>query len=169
MALVKARVAAAAPHTITLRAVAWACADAGACVQGIYVLQDNNFRWLLRLAPASSLPDGSSRAEYMVAQPYLELPCGLIRGAASAGQHAGPAEHMSHAVRWDISATCMQWCVPWKGTAHRPAAQGAGTTLSIRAGSAHSTHLPTLCFECSMLLTLRLGTAGWLLWCLQVP
>jgi hypothetical protein len=50
--------------------------------QGIYVLQDNSFRWLLRLAPASALPDGSSRAEYLtsVAQPYLELPCGLIRG-----------------------------------------------------------------------------------------
>jgi hypothetical protein len=53
------------------------------CLQGIYVLQDNNFRWLLRLAPTSaSLPDGTSRAEFMAAaaQPYLELPCGLIRG-----------------------------------------------------------------------------------------
>lgn len=51
-------------------------------MQGIYVLQDNSFRWLLRLAPASVLPEGSSRAEYLtsVAQPYLELPCGLIRG-----------------------------------------------------------------------------------------
>lgn len=53
-------------------------------LQGIYVLQDNGFRWLLRLAPASSLPEGGSRAEYLtsVAQPYLELPCGLIRGGA---------------------------------------------------------------------------------------
>jgi hypothetical protein len=62
------------------------------CLQGIYVLQDNNFRWLLRLAPASSLPDGSNRAEYLatVAQPYLELPCGLIRGeAAGAGSGTG--------------------------------------------------------------------------------
>lgn len=51
--------------------------------RGIYVLQDNNFRWLLRLAPAGTLPDGSSRTEYLVtaAQPYLDLPCGLIRGA----------------------------------------------------------------------------------------
>lgn len=53
-----------------------------ACLQGIYVLQDNNFRWLLRLAPASAVTDGGSRAEYLAqaAQPYLELPCGLIRG-----------------------------------------------------------------------------------------
>lgn len=53
--------------------------------QGIYVLQDNNFRWLLRLAPLSSAAAGSdaSRAELLasVAAPYLDLPCGIIRGA----------------------------------------------------------------------------------------
>lgn len=45
------------------------------------MLQDNNFRWLLRVSPAAAVPDGS-RAEYLaaVAQPYLELPCGIIRG-----------------------------------------------------------------------------------------
>ena len=54
----------------------------GVQTQGIYVLQDNNFRWLLRLAPTAALTDGASRAEFLahVAQPYLELPCGLIRG-----------------------------------------------------------------------------------------
>eukprot|EP00775_Hariotina_reticulata_P007197 gene7197-7411_t len=51
--------------------------------RGIYVLQDNNFRWLVRVTPAVTLPDGTSRAEYLAAaaQPYLELPCGIIRGA----------------------------------------------------------------------------------------
>lgn len=68
------------------------CVLVHVCLQGIYVLQDNNFRWLLRLAPASPLPDGSKRAEYLatVAQPYLELPCGLIRGEA-AGAGSGTA------------------------------------------------------------------------------
>jgi hypothetical protein len=46
------------------------------------MLQDNNFRWLLRVAPAAAAPEGSRPAEYLasVAQPYLELPCGIIRG-----------------------------------------------------------------------------------------
>jgi hypothetical protein len=50
--------------------------------QGIYMLQDNSFRWLLRVAPAAAAPEGSRPAEYLasVAQPYLELPCGIIRG-----------------------------------------------------------------------------------------
>ncbi len=51
-------------------------------IQGIYVLQDHSFRWLLRLAPPTPAADGS-RAELLAraAQPYLHLPCGLIRGA----------------------------------------------------------------------------------------
>ncbi|KAF8063037.1 trappc6b [Scenedesmus sp. PABB004] len=50
--------------------------------RGIYVLQDNSFRWLLRVAPAAALPDGA-RGEFLAAAalPYLELPCGIIRGA----------------------------------------------------------------------------------------
>lgn len=51
------------------------------CIQGIYVLQDNSFRWLLRLSPATTIPE-AYRSDYItnVAQPYLELPCGIIRG-----------------------------------------------------------------------------------------
>lgn len=51
--------------------------------RGIYMLQDNNFRWLLRVAPAGPPPSGSSPSEHLAAaaQPYLELPCGIIRGA----------------------------------------------------------------------------------------
>jgi hypothetical protein len=54
-------------------------------LQGIYMLQDNSFRWLLRVAPAAAAPEGSRPAEYLatVAQPYLELPCGIIRGRFS--------------------------------------------------------------------------------------
>eukprot|EP00878_Enallax_costatus_P009183 GHUV01009600.1.p1 GENE.GHUV01009600.1~~GHUV01009600.1.p1 ORF type:complete len:194 (+),score=50.70 GHUV01009600.1:238-819(+) len=50
--------------------------------RGIYVLQDNSFRWLLRLSPATAVPE-SSRSDYIssVAQQYLDLPCGIIRGA----------------------------------------------------------------------------------------
>jgi hypothetical protein len=56
-------------------------------LQGIYVLQDNSFRWLLRLALPGPPPDsaqGRSEALVAAAQPYLELPCGLIRGAPRA-------------------------------------------------------------------------------------
>ncbi|KAF6256660.1 transport protein particle component-domain-containing protein [Scenedesmus sp. NREL 46B-D3] len=54
--------------------------------RGIYMLQDNNFRWLLRVAPAAAAPEGSRPAEHLasLAQPYLELPCGIIRGALCA-------------------------------------------------------------------------------------
>lgn len=50
-------------------------------LQGIYVLQDHSFRWLLRLAPAAPVQEGS-RPEFLArsAQPYLYLPCGIIRG-----------------------------------------------------------------------------------------
>ncbi|KIZ02500.1 Trafficking protein particle complex subunit 6B [Monoraphidium neglectum] len=50
--------------------------------RGIYVLQDHSFRWLLRLAPAAPVQEGS-RPEFLArsAQPYLYLPCGIIRGA----------------------------------------------------------------------------------------
>lgn len=52
--------------------------------QGIYVLQDHSFRWLLRLAPAG--PVEGPRAEFLAkaAAPYLYLPCGIIRGAWAA-------------------------------------------------------------------------------------
>eukprot|EP00879_Flechtneria_rotunda_P011643 GHRR01012163.1.p1 GENE.GHRR01012163.1~~GHRR01012163.1.p1 ORF type:complete len:174 (+),score=76.06 GHRR01012163.1:1447-1968(+) len=50
--------------------------------RGIYVLQDNSFRWLLRVVPATALPE-HVKPEYLTtaAQPYLELPCGIIRGS----------------------------------------------------------------------------------------
>eukprot|EP00877_Chromochloris_zofingiensis_P013904 jgi/Chrzof1/8768/Cz03g23230.t1 len=50
--------------------------------RGIYVLQDNNFRWLVKVAPVTALPDGT-KAEYLTktAQSYLHLPCGILRGA----------------------------------------------------------------------------------------
>lgn len=46
------------------------------------MLQDHSFRWLLRLAPAAPVQEGS-KPEFLAraAQPYLYLPCGIIRGA----------------------------------------------------------------------------------------
>ncbi|GBF87775.1 trafficking particle complex subunit 6B [Raphidocelis subcapitata] len=50
--------------------------------RGIFVLQDHSFRWLLRLAPTAPLADGArAEAQARAAQPYLHLPCGIIRGA----------------------------------------------------------------------------------------
>eukprot|EP00873_Tetraselmis_striata_P025716 jgi/Tetstr1/445980/TSEL_003537.t1 len=49
--------------------------------RGTFVLQDNRFRWLARLAPdanAAKLPQVSE-----LAQEYLHFPCGIIRGALS--------------------------------------------------------------------------------------
>jgi len=50
--------------------------------RGIYVLQDNNFRWVGSITPSGPMSE-SSRADYLskAAQPYLYLPCGIIRGA----------------------------------------------------------------------------------------
>ncbi|KAI8319611.1 transport protein particle component [Martensiomyces pterosporus] len=43
--------------------------------RGIYVLQDNKFKWFLRM---SSNNGGAAAARR--AQPYIWLPCGIIRG-----------------------------------------------------------------------------------------
>ena len=66
--------------------------------QGIYVLQDNSFRWLLRLSPATAVPE-SARSDYIssVAQQYLDLPYGIIRGAL--GMHLP-------ALRWLLLHMC---------------------------------------------------------------
>ncbi|CAG8532241.1 12113_t:CDS:2 [Funneliformis caledonium] len=44
--------------------------------RGVYVLQDNNFRWFLRMSTEAG---GESAAKKAI--PYLWFPCGLIRGA----------------------------------------------------------------------------------------
>ncbi|KAM3588777.1 hypothetical protein VKS41_001215 [Umbelopsis sp. WA50703] len=44
--------------------------------RGVYVLQDNNFRWFMRMATDIGGADSSSKAT-----PYLWFPCGVIRGA----------------------------------------------------------------------------------------
>jgi len=68
------------------------------CAQGIYVLQDNNFRWLVRVTPAVTLPDGTNRSEYLAAaaQPYLELPCGIIRGEEGNSWKLSQASQRGH-------------------------------------------------------------------------
>jgi hypothetical protein len=60
-------------------------------VQGVFVLQDNKFRWLTRISVDSAPPGegaqidvnaaaNASRASQAAGQ-YLYFPCGLIRGA----------------------------------------------------------------------------------------
>lgn len=49
-----------------------------ACVQGVYVLQDTNFRWTKYVSGA---PGEDMRA---LALKYTIFPCGLIRGALAA-------------------------------------------------------------------------------------
>ncbi|GET02472.1 endoplasmic oxidoreductin [Rhizophagus clarus] len=44
--------------------------------RGVYVLQDNNFRWFLRMSTESGSEAAAKRSV-----PYLWFPCGLIRGA----------------------------------------------------------------------------------------
>ncbi|CAG8623823.1 4012_t:CDS:2 [Acaulospora morrowiae] len=44
--------------------------------RGVYVLQDNNFRWFLRMSTETGSADAAKRA---IA--YFWFPCGLIRGA----------------------------------------------------------------------------------------
>ena len=53
--------------------------------QGVYVLQDNGFRWLQRLAPAGPAGSDPSKDEAVkrLAASYLHMPCGIIRGALS--------------------------------------------------------------------------------------
>lgn len=57
-----------------------------AAMQGVYVLQDNGFRWLQRLAPptsASGAAGDPAREEALrrLALSYLHVPCGIVRGA----------------------------------------------------------------------------------------
>ena len=50
--------------------------------QGVYVLQDNGFRWLQRLSPPAPGSDpGREEAARQLALSYLHLPCGIVRGA----------------------------------------------------------------------------------------
>lgn len=54
--------------------------------RGVYVLQDNGFRWLQRLAPptsASGAAGDPAREEALrrLALSYLHVPCGIVRGA----------------------------------------------------------------------------------------
>ncbi|OZJ05931.1 hypothetical protein BZG36_01208 [Bifiguratus adelaidae] len=44
--------------------------------RGVYVLQDNNFRWFMRMSLDADPAEATKRAA-----PYLWFPCGLIRGA----------------------------------------------------------------------------------------
>ncbi|CAG8507810.1 10573_t:CDS:2 [Cetraspora pellucida] len=44
--------------------------------RGVYVLQDNNFRWFLRMSTEAGGAEAAKKAV-----PYLWFPCGLIRGA----------------------------------------------------------------------------------------
>jgi len=44
--------------------------------RGVYVLQDNSFRWFFRMSTEAGGPDAAKRAIS-----YLWFPCGLIRGA----------------------------------------------------------------------------------------
>eukprot|EP00850_Spirogloea_muscicola_P008061 SM000042S15328 [mRNA] locus=s42:363418:364849:- [translate_table: standard] len=57
-------------------------------LQGVFVLQDNRFRWLTRISPAGTPPhegpttkDGGPVSATQAAGQYLYFPCGLIRGA----------------------------------------------------------------------------------------
>ncbi|PNH09730.1 Trafficking protein particle complex subunit 6B [Tetrabaena socialis] len=61
--------------------------------RGVYVLQDNGFRWLQRLSPPSALAAAGAdpareEAARQLALSYLHLPCGIVRGALS---HLGVA------------------------------------------------------------------------------
>eukprot|EP00850_Spirogloea_muscicola_P002169 SM000008S22258 [mRNA] locus=s8:761298:762747:+ [translate_table: standard] len=55
--------------------------------RGVFVLQDNRFRWLTRISPASTPPhegpatkEGGPVSATQAAGQYLYFPCGLIRG-----------------------------------------------------------------------------------------
>uniref|UniRef100_A0A383WPL0 Trafficking protein particle complex subunit 6B n=1 Tax=Tetradesmus obliquus TaxID=3088 RepID=A0A383WPL0_TETOB len=74
--------------------------------RGIYMLQDNNFRWLLRVAPAAAPTDGSSPSEQLAAAaaPYLELPCGIIRAAPTDG--SSPSEQLAAAAAPYLELPC---------------------------------------------------------------
>ncbi|GLI71679.1 hypothetical protein VaNZ11_016961 [Volvox africanus] len=50
--------------------------------RGVYVLQDNGFRWLQRLSiPAAGSDAAREEAARQIALSYLHLPCGVVRGA----------------------------------------------------------------------------------------
>jgi len=48
-------------------------------IQGVYVLQDNNFRWMAHINSAAN-SEVESPARSRLLQQYLALPCGLIKG-----------------------------------------------------------------------------------------
>lgn len=48
--------------------------------RGIYVLQDNTFRWLQHIVPSSG-DSAQQESIKSLAQLYLHLPCGILRGA----------------------------------------------------------------------------------------
>jgi hypothetical protein len=64
------------------------------CPQGIYVLQDNNFRWLARVAPTTAGLSGPAKQEHLAksAAPLLFLPCGILRGERQLGSSGGLGE-----------------------------------------------------------------------------
>lgn len=47
--------------------------------RGVFVLQDNRFRWLSRLIPDATAPKPPQMLE--LANDYLHFPCGVIKGA----------------------------------------------------------------------------------------
>jgi len=49
--------------------------------RGVFVLQDNRFRWLLRLGPEAAGPAKAQVVE--AAAKHLFFPCGIVRGALS--------------------------------------------------------------------------------------
>ncbi|KAG0186878.1 Trafficking protein particle complex subunit 6B [Apophysomyces sp. BC1034] len=52
--------------------------------RGVYVLQDNNFRWFIRMSTDVGGADSAKKAT-----PYIWFPCGIIRGAlANLGVHS---------------------------------------------------------------------------------
>lgn len=48
--------------------------------QGVYVLQDNHFRWMEHI-PVKCATDLETPEKAQILQQYLALPCGLIKGA----------------------------------------------------------------------------------------
>ncbi|KAF5825736.1 transport protein particle component, partial [Dunaliella salina] len=48
--------------------------------RGVYVLQDNNFRWLHRFAAVPQGDPSLAAETHKLALSHLHLPCGIIRG-----------------------------------------------------------------------------------------
>lgn len=49
-------------------------------LQGVYVLQDHNFQWFQHISFESGAP-GEKPTPPKLAEDYLHIPCGVIRGA----------------------------------------------------------------------------------------